>query len=125
MEPSVELCEVVRRLYNALEKGDADTVASLCSDSSAGILVIGADEDEWYEGSEDWTERGIPKILGDVTGACWREQALRAWTEGSLGFAVDRPLVEYAGASTELRGAWSREMNVTLAAPRSRLFVRQ
>ncbi len=86
MQPAPDLADVVRRLYDAFSRGDADLVEQLTS-RQAGLVFIGTDPDEWFDdiGSvrqllQAQAGAGITVVPGDI----------RAYREGSIGWAADR-----------------------------------
>ncbi len=88
MEPSTELKSVVLRFYAAISSGDAAAVERMMSREN-GTLAIGTDPNEWWEGFATITKMyrtqlqemsGIIVVAGDP----------QAYTEGSVGWVVDR-----------------------------------
>ena len=86
MEPAPELRDPILRLYDAFSRGDADVAERLTS-RLAGLVFIGTDPDEWLEDIpsvrrllQAQAGAGITVVPGDV----------RAYREGSIGWAADR-----------------------------------
>jgi hypothetical protein len=72
MEPSAELRDLTLRLYRAVERGDAAFLERHVS-RQEGVLLIGTDPDEWWEGLE--------LLLAGQ---------LQAYREGTVGWVIDR-----------------------------------
>ncbi len=89
MEQYGELRELTRRFYEAVARGDDGFLKRLVS-RREGVLFIGTDPDEWWEGSESFLRamRAQAEALGGnlqiVPGQ------LQAYREGTLGWVVDR-----------------------------------
>jgi class 3 adenylate cyclase len=99
--PSEELRAFLLRLYAALTADDADSVREMFS-SSACLLSIGTDPDEWWTGAEG-TELLLrqSRELGRIE---LRAGAPVAYCLGDVGWIADRPrLVLRTGAEVSLR----------------------
>lgn len=99
--PSEELRAYLLRLYAALGANDADAVREMFS-TSACLLSIGTDPDEWWTGPE-----GTELLLrqnGELGGIELRPGAPVAYCFGSVGWIADRPhLVLPTGAEVGVR----------------------
>jgi len=105
MEPSAELCDLVRRIYRVSADEFVEQIDELYA-QSADLVVIGIERHEWWHGFATVREahRSVRETLGAVV---WEEGALHAWVEGTVGWAVDNPTVRIAdGASLEQRMTW-------------------
>ncbi|OLE81783.1 MAG: hypothetical protein AUG06_00315 [Actinobacteria bacterium 13_1_20CM_2_65_11] len=90
MQEMTELKTVMTGFYNALSSGDeAFMDALICR--HAGVLGIGTDPDEWWEGHATLRSKmktqmaemgGSVRIVGSDP---------RAYAEGSVGWVADRP----------------------------------
>lgn len=91
VQPSEELCALMRRFYDACAEGDAETIANLFSESPA-VLAIGTDPGEW------WTDQA--SIVGvwdaqmsEFGGFNFQSRALQAWVQGPVGWVADQVML--------------------------------
>jgi SnoaL-like protein len=89
MEESPELERLTLRFYQAIGRGDAGLVRELTS-SQRGVLGIGTDPNEWWEGGGAIAEhvKGQLKALGGELNVV--HAAPHAYQEGSVGWISDR-----------------------------------
>src|SRR5438309_3706340 len=101
MEASEELTSVVRRLYKALVAGDVEAMSRRYS-AQPGIVAIGTDPTEWWTDHRELVDVWRAQ-LGELAGWEWRPGDLRAWTEGSVAWFSDNPIIELAGQEIPIR----------------------
>lgn len=87
MVESLELKRVLEEFYSALGHGDKERLGGLVS-SQAGVLGIGTDTAEWWEGSEVLQTK-MQKQMEEMGHFELSGGAARAWEEGSVGWAAD------------------------------------
>ncbi len=88
LEPSEELRAVMRRLYQAMNEHDFDTIDNLISDE-ASVLSIGTDPQEWWIGHA--AIAAVWRTQFEEFDFFFRSEALEAWVQGSVGWVADRP----------------------------------
>jgi adenylate cyclase len=96
MEPAPELIAFAERMVNNISAGDYEGFLDGMS-RHPGVLFIGPDPDEWWEGSDtiaalgkaQWLEM---KDLGDVT---VETDEIVAWKEGTVGWISLRGRISY------------------------------
>jgi ketosteroid isomerase-like protein len=94
MHPSAELRELVLQYWQAFSAADVAFVqAHLSADS--GILGIGTDPDEWYEGAQ--VHHVLAEQLDAVGGVTISPGDIRAYEEGPVGWIADRPTFTFPG----------------------------
>ena len=89
MEHSDELRDLTIRFYEATTSGDLSFFDRHVSRQEEGVVFVGTDPDEWWEGFEAFVEamRAQSEAMGGmqiVTGQ------LQAYQEGSIGWVIDR-----------------------------------
>ncbi|HUQ40579.1 MAG TPA: adenylate/guanylate cyclase domain-containing protein [Acidimicrobiales bacterium] len=94
MERSTELVEVMKRLYAAARRGDAETIRAMFSDE-VGFYFWGTDPDEGWASPDavaalwrmNWVEMGetFPMFEGE---------RIQAWCDGNVGWVIDEPRLE-------------------------------
>lgn len=84
---SVAVADALRLFYSIRERGDAQALSDLMSEGE-GVQVIGTEDDEWIEGRVEWLR--VAAQPSDVV-AIVPDPGLRAFEEGDVGWAVDRP----------------------------------
>jgi ketosteroid isomerase-like protein len=89
MEPSTELIDIVLRYYEAVSRGDTTLLEQLLSHED-GIVVIGTDPNEWWEGYENImsTYKSQLKEMGGMAHIAGNP---KAYCEGSVGWVMDHP----------------------------------
>ena len=94
--------ESVRAIVEALETGlDADTWIGRLG-SGAGVLAIGSDSAEWWEGRDRIADIWRTQ-LEEMAGMKIRPTAPTGFEEGSVGWFADRPVMVLPDG-TELGG---------------------
>jgi hypothetical protein len=87
MKQSKELQDLMVRFYESMPKGEAIEFTEDYISRADGVLTIGSDPGEWYEGYEailNWT-----KALADSLGQIKIEiKYIKAYSEGTMGWAV-------------------------------------
>ena len=94
MEHSDELRDLMLRFYEASTTGDLTFVDRHVS-RQEGAAFIGTDPDEWWEGFEALRE-AMGGMLQIVPGQ------IRAYSEGSLGWVIDRDTLFRLPDGTEM-----------------------
>ena len=89
MEHSDDLRDLTIRFYEATTSGDLSFFDRHVSRQEEGVVFVGTDPDEWWEGFEAFVEamRAQSEAMGGmqiVTGQ------LQAYQEGSIGWVIDR-----------------------------------
>ena len=102
MEPSEEIRRVVHRWMVANRDGDGDAFVGRVSEE-AGVLVIGSDADEWWQGEDRavW-RRQVEEMSGMPFTLTWDE--IEAWEEGTVGWAAAKVTWQSPEMSVEARG---------------------
>jgi ketosteroid isomerase-like protein len=111
MERSTDLENWVRETYSLMERGDVEAMAGAMS-TGAGVLMIGTDPEEWWQGHE-----AVLEAFGAETEAMGGGLALVggdpvAYVEGDVGWVADRPafrLPDGGEVPTRLTGVLRRE----------------
>ena len=105
METSTDLRTVVERFYGLFVSGDT-SIAERYIENLDGLLVIGTDPREWWADYES-VMRALKAQAGELseTGLkIRRDQEVRAYQEGSIGWVADRPIfVLPDGSEIEMR----------------------
>lgn len=88
MNPSVELKQILLRLYESKSVGDVDTLERLISHRE-DVLAIGTDPGEWWIGytTIDRILRAQSKEMGKVI---IKAGEISAFEEGTVGWASDK-----------------------------------
>lgn len=105
---STAVAEAMRRFYSVREQEDLEALTDLMSEGE-GVHVIGTDDDEWIVGRDGWL--GVAAQPSD-TAAIEPSPGLKAFEEGDLGWAVDRPTLYLANGETlavRITGIFRRE----------------
>ena len=105
METSAELRMAVERFYELFVSGD-ESVAERYVENIDGLLVIGTDPREWWADYESVIValKAQAGELGDIGMKIRRDQEIRAYQEGSIGWAADRPIFVFPdGSEVEMR----------------------
>jgi hypothetical protein len=125
MQPSEELKTMVLRHYGNFDSGDqADSIKEAYS-LQDGMTIIGNDPNEWFDdrGSIDGFMNAGGSSKMDIT-----VQNLKAYSEGSVGWTMDRVTVKFSnGAELPVRhtrifhkenGKWKMvHLHVSIAVP--------
>jgi class 3 adenylate cyclase/ketosteroid isomerase-like protein len=104
VEPSEEIRSIIRRFTNAVEEGDSESALGRLSDE-AGTLWVGTDPTEWWHGREArvmWG-RQLEKIGGSFPVTA---EDIEAWEEGTVGWAIAKETINWAGESLESRATY-------------------
>lgn len=129
MRPCDELKNMVLHHYGKFEAGEqAETVNEMYS-LQAGVVIIGNDPNEWFDDRESilaFMQAGGSSKL-EIT-----VQNLKAYSEGSVGWTMDRVAVKLPnGVEIPVRhtrifhqedGAWKMvHLHVSIAVPNDRI----
>jgi SnoaL-like domain len=95
MERAPELEDLTQRFYQALADGDAAALEALVS-ARDGVLHIGTDPAEWWDDSARF-RRALRAQAQELAGVRVSPGPLRAYREGSVGWAADRPTFRLPG----------------------------
>src|SRR5947207_1970994 len=99
MERSDELKNVLLRAYDALNRNDPDELAARFS---ARFLAIGTDATEWWTEHPVW-EAVLRAQAAELGSWRWVAGDVHPWSEGTVGWVADRPVVELADRSIPTR----------------------
>jgi len=91
MEESAEVKAAMLRYYDAITSGNAKAMEQFFTRQD-GALLIGMDPTEWWEGHDTIIEVWTMQFAVMEGGFPMRSTDLRAYSEGSVGWAVDRPV---------------------------------
>src|SRR3712207_5896012 len=91
LQASPDLREILLRLYQALQTGDASLALELTS-REQGILSIGTDPAEWWSDVAT-LERVYAAQLPEMraAGVTFQPGVVECYHEGSVGWCADRP----------------------------------
>jgi hypothetical protein len=98
MEQSSELKDLMLRFYDRFSAGDVEGFAQTIT-AWEGAFVIGTDPQQWEDGRAAWIA-GYEAQVRQVEGIRLEPGDLRCYTEGSLGWAADRPTFVLPDGST-------------------------
>ena len=93
MERSIELTDLMLRVYEALRESDNAFFDRYVS-SADGLLAIGTDPTEWWEGKATFT-RVLKAQLEEMGGFPVVPGNPQAYREGSVGWVADRPMIRF------------------------------
>jgi ketosteroid isomerase-like protein len=93
MERAPELEDLTRRFYQALAQGDAAVIEDLVSQRE-GVLNIGTDPAEWWDSAASF-RRALRAQTEELAGVQVTPGELRAYREGTVGWAADRPTFRF------------------------------
>ncbi|HKP53332.1 MAG TPA: nuclear transport factor 2 family protein [Chloroflexia bacterium] len=98
MEESAEVKAIMMRYYDAITNGDVEAMDQLFSRED-GVLLIGTDPNEWWPGYDKIME--IWRVQFEAVGGGFPVTStdLRAYSEGSMGWAADRPVFHFPDGS--------------------------
>jgi len=132
MEASLELRNVMLRLYASLSTGDMSEIEKLYSHQE-DILVIGTDPDEWWAGYASFA--CAHEAQYQHMGGNYRIEAgeLHAFVEGDVGWVGDRATIQMPdGQRIPIRmtcvfhreeGGWKVvQQHVSVGAPNAEAF---
>jgi hypothetical protein len=88
MEQSTELKNIALRIYEALSGRNFSLIERYLSQQD-GVLSIGTDPNEWWEGYP--TIAKVIKAQMETGVITLNAGALQAYSEGSVGWVADRP----------------------------------
>lgn len=89
---STAVADALKRFYNVRVHEDFQGLTELMS-RGQGVHVIGTDDDEWIEGRDGWLS--VAAQPGNMV-AIEPSPGLKAFEEGDIGWAVDRPRLHLA-----------------------------
>lgn len=110
MKREQALEQQVKRLYDAIERGDAASLASAFSDED-GVLLVGTDPNEWWS-DHATIERVWRAQLGEIGSISVEDADPKAFGSGDVGWVADRPTLRFGdGSRVPLRvtGVFKRE----------------
>jgi len=91
MEQSIELRDLVLRLYEAQSSGDIPLIENLLSQKDE-VLVIGSDPNEWWSGYK--TIISVFKSqLGEMSGVEVVDVDTKAYSEGTVGWVAGQMIM--------------------------------
>jgi hypothetical protein len=93
MERLPELEDLTRRFYQALAQGDANTIEQLVSQQE-GFLSIGSDPAAWWDTLASF-RHALRAQTQELAGVQVSPGELRAYREGTVGWAADRPTFRF------------------------------
>jgi ketosteroid isomerase-like protein len=103
MNPSEELKNIMMHFYQSMTTGDISAVDLLFS-RQIGVLAIGSDPNEWWEGYGMIT-RVFKEQFQEMSGAQMKAGELQAFVEGTVGWVVDHPTLHLPnGQEVAFRG---------------------
>jgi hypothetical protein len=94
MERSPELQAIMLEMYKPLSEGKLDSLMSHFSKQD-GLLSIGTDAKEWWHGYET-LRRIFETQFAEIGEMNFSDCAPEAYCEGSVGWAADRPTMNFA-----------------------------
>ena len=89
MQPSTELKDLVLRTYQAIANGDT-TFYDRHLSQQQGVLIIGTDPNEWWEGHET-INRVFKAQIQEMGGISVVGSDPLAYSQGDIGWVADRP----------------------------------
>ena len=95
MQESAEIRGLMEQFRRAMETGDTQFVDSIFS-RHAGVLAIGTDAEEWWEGYQAVTDVFKTQIRR-AHGLSINSSSLQAFARGDVGWAADELLVRRYG----------------------------
>lgn len=102
MQGSADLEQFMLRLYQAFSRGDVVFLERVNS-KERGLLTIGTDPSEWWEGYNEVTRiyrTQLKELSEDLQIAPGKP---KAFTEGTVGWAADRPTFVVGGKQIPFR----------------------
>ena len=102
MEHSDELRDLTLRIYEATSTGDLSFVEHQVS-RQEGAVFVGTDPNEWWEGFEAFVE--AMRVQAEAMGGGGLQIVagqLQAYSEGSVGWAIDRDALFRLPDGTEI-----------------------
>ena len=93
MQPSPELEDLTRRFYQALAQADVAAIEQLVSQQD-GVLHIGTDPAEWWDTFASF-RHALRAQTEELAGVHVSPGELRAYREGTVGWAADRPTFRF------------------------------
>jgi ketosteroid isomerase-like protein len=98
VEPSTAVKQTVLRFYEALTTGNASAIQDLMS-RQEGVLAIGTDPQEWWGGYDTITSVFKSQLEEMGGGFPIESGSLQAFSEGSVGWAADQPVLKQPDGS--------------------------
>ena len=95
MQQSLDLEDLTRRFYQALAQGDAVAIEQLVSQQDS-VLNIGTDPAEWWDSFASF-RHALQCQTQELAGVQVSPGDLRAYCEGTVGWAADRPTFRFPG----------------------------
>lgn len=89
MEQSLEIRNAILRFYERFSAGDVAGLERMLT-QGPGVLVIGTDPGEWYEGRAEWVA-AFKEQMEAIPGIRLEAGDPRGFVEGSAGWLADRP----------------------------------
>lgn len=89
MPESTEVRAAMVRFYDRFSAGDVGAFAQGIAEGE-DVFVIGTDPGEWQDGRSTWIA-GYHEQVTAVPGIRMETGGLRAYAEGTVGWAADRP----------------------------------
>jgi hypothetical protein len=96
MESSKELRDLTLRSYEAMARGDISFLEQLLS-KEPGVLSLGTDPNEWWSGYSTIIE-AFREQLQQTGSFPLQGGDPQAYSEGTVGWVVDRPTLRIPGA---------------------------
>lgn len=102
MEASAELGQVLQQFYEAMGRGDIGFIERHTARQD-GAVVIGTDPNEWLSGYQA-VVRAVQAQTAEFGGAVnFTPGDVQGFREGSVGWAVDRPVLNLPGGAVPFR----------------------
>lgn len=98
MKPSEELHDLMVQFYASMPKGESIAFTENYISRMDGVLIIGNDPGEWFEGYEailEWT-KSLAELLGQTK---IEVKYIKAYSEGTMGWAVGRATMKMPDGS--------------------------
>jgi ketosteroid isomerase-like protein len=89
MEVDAELKDFILTFYRAVETGDMAAISNMTADEP-GMLFVGTDADEWWEGRERLAQAASSQHQ-EAPGVTVRPGTITAYRQEDFGFVADRP----------------------------------
>jgi len=102
MVPSTELQDLILQWYDSISSGDMLGLAERLFSHQDGLLTIGSDPTEWWEGFEPIIR--AYRATASTGGLEIKVDDLQAYSEGTVGWAADRVVLKmHNGVQAPLR----------------------
>jgi ketosteroid isomerase-like protein len=130
-EPAPEIEQILRETIDAMARADVEMIEQRMS-REASVVSIGSDPGEWAEGHEEvmrlWRESTSEGELGVKAGL----DVVKAFREGSVGWAAGRGYFEMDGQRVKVRltvvlhqedGEWKTvQAHASIGVPNERML---